>query len=61
MLLSFVVPDILSNYYMEVASKGDRPPVYCPDLGLAIEGLPDGYTVGQIWNDLATIMDKSGL
>jgi hypothetical protein len=47
-----LVPDILSNYYLEVVSKGDRPPVYCPDLGLAIEGLPDGYTINQIWNDL---------
>ncbi|KAA6392312.1 MAG: hypothetical protein EZS28_012161 [Streblomastix strix] len=46
-------PDVLGSYYVEVAQQRDRAVVYNPDLGLAIESLPEGYTLDGIWNDLA--------
>lgn len=55
------VADVMKKFYAEVAAQGDRPPVYNVDLGLAVEGLPDGFTIPIIWNDLLDVMNKSGL
>ena len=27
----------------------DREPVYCPELGLAVERLKDGFTLQSLW------------
>lgn len=32
--------------------SGDKAPVYCPQLGLAIESLKDGITLDQLWSIL---------
>ena len=29
-----------------------RPPVYCPDLGLAVEELKEGFTMQDLWEVL---------
>ena len=30
----------------------DREPVFCPELGLAVERMRDGFTVEHLWNVL---------
>jgi len=44
--------DVLASYYMEIANHRDRPPTFCPELGLAVEQVVDGYTIGQLWSVL---------
>ncbi|KAH7815039.1 putative tubulin epsilon chain [Monocercomonoides exilis] len=44
--------DVISQYYADSSLQRDRPPVYCPSLGLAVEALPEGYTVEKVWSDL---------
>ena len=44
--------DPFSQYVADCTLQHDRPPVYSPSLGLAVESLPDKYTVTTIWNDL---------
>ena len=40
----------LSQAYLADPHKtSDREPVYSPELGLAIEALPDGYTIADLW------------
>jgi len=34
------------------AGKRDREPVYSDELGLAIEKLPQGYTLASLWDIL---------
>ena len=29
--------------------RQDREPVYCPELGLAVERLKDGFTLQSLW------------
>lgn len=36
-------------YLADEGHTEDRPPVYCPELGLAIESLKPGYTLQQLW------------
>lgn len=33
-----------------VSLSKDAPPVYCPELGLAIEKIKDGFTLESLWN-----------
>lgn len=44
----------LVSYYTEGgnAAGQDQPPVYCAQLGLAIESLRDGYTLSHLWQVL---------
>ena len=45
--------DALATYYVDSAAKGvDREPVFCPELGLAIEQLKEGLTIEQLWSVL---------
>lgn len=44
--------DTLATYFADSAPTHARDPVLCPELGIAIEGLPDGVTVEQLWNVL---------
>ena len=39
----------LAAYYADGDKSKDADPVFSPDLGLAVEALPDGYTVGNLW------------
>ena len=42
--------DVFATYYADPSKSIDRPPTYSPELGLAIESLPDGASLSQIWN-----------
>ena len=37
-------------YYAEDGKQIDREVVYNPDLGLALEALPAGMTLSDLWN-----------
>lgn len=39
----------MSAYLADEGHLKDRPPVYCPELGLAIETLKEGYTLQKLW------------
>ncbi|KAK4471376.1 hypothetical protein MN116_004810 [Schistosoma mekongi] len=41
--------DILSAYLADGTKQTDREPVYNEDLGLAIERLPENYTISDLW------------
>lgn len=41
--------DAFVAYYADSNKKCDRDPVYCEQLGLAIEGLKEGYTLESLW------------
>ena len=56
---------IIFQSWSQVAEGGhegrDRPPVYCPELGLAIEQLKDGYTLDSLWQILPPEPSKKNL
>lgn len=41
--------DTMAAYLADAAKTSDREPVFCADLGLAVESLPPGYTVSKLW------------
>lgn len=41
--------DAFAMYYADVNKDRDKDPVYHPDLGLAIESLPEGITLDLLW------------
>ncbi|CAH8502741.1 unnamed protein product [Schistosoma turkestanicum] len=41
--------DILSVYLADGTKLKDREPVYNEDLGLAVERLPENYTISDLW------------
>lgn len=42
------ISNVLAAYLAD-GQKSDRPPVYCAELGLAVESLKDGYTLQKLW------------
>mmetsp|Transcript_12869 Transcript_12869/g.22725 ORF Transcript_12869/g.22725 Transcript_12869/m.22725 type:complete len:351 (+) Transcript_12869:249-1301(+) len=44
--------DLLAAYYADSSQGTDREPVYCPELGLAVEQLREGTSVEQLWSVL---------
>lgn len=44
--------DLHAMYYADSSKVNDRDPVYCPELGLAIEQLKEGVTIDLLWNVL---------
>lgn len=40
--------NVLASYLAD-GQQTDRPPVYSPELGLAVESLKDGYTLQKLW------------
>eukprot|EP01006_Ploeotia_vitrea_P054164 TRINITY_DN67856_c2_g1_i13.p2 TRINITY_DN67856_c2_g1~~TRINITY_DN67856_c2_g1_i13.p2 ORF type:complete len:345 (+),score=162.90 TRINITY_DN67856_c2_g1_i13:1572-2606(+) len=42
--------DTLAAYYASGSGKVDRPPVFSPELGLAVEQLPDNISIEQLWS-----------
>lgn len=42
------ISNVLASYLVDGQEK-DGPPVYAPELGLAIERLRDGYTLQKLW------------
>lgn len=43
-------PPLVQAYLADPHKSKDREPVYDPELGLAIEKLPDGYSLSDLWN-----------
>ncbi|PRP87192.1 bardet-Biedl syndrome 5 protein [Planoprotostelium fungivorum] len=43
-------PDALALYYADGNTNRDREPVFNEDLGLAIETLKEGMTIGNLWS-----------
>lgn len=41
--------DAFAAYVADAAKEADRPPVFSPELGLAIEALPKDYTIEALW------------
>ncbi|XP_022080045.1 Bardet-Biedl syndrome 5 protein homolog [Acanthaster planci] len=41
--------DAFAAYFADGNKQKDRPPVYCEELGLAIEKLKDGFTLSNLW------------
>jgi Bardet-Biedl syndrome 5 protein len=41
--------DTLAAYLSDPHKTQDREPVFSPELGLAIEGLPEGYSLADLW------------
>ena len=51
-ILSFInnnVSVLLQAYFADGSKKSDSEPVFCPELGLAIEKLKDGFTIQGLW------------
>lgn len=44
--------DALAMYYADATKGVDRDPVYCAELGLAVEQLKEGLTIEQLWSVL---------
>ncbi|CAG9766845.1 unnamed protein product [Ceutorhynchus assimilis] len=43
------IGNTLAAYLADEGHKKDRPPVYCKELGLAIESIKEGYTLKKLW------------
>ncbi|EQC27808.1 hypothetical protein SDRG_14392 [Saprolegnia diclina VS20] len=41
--------DAFAAYYAAANKNQDRPPVFCKDIGLAVESLPEGIALGDLW------------
>lgn len=41
--------NVLAAYLADDGYAKDRPPVYSPELGLAIEKIKDGFTLQKLW------------
>ena len=44
-----LIPLSLQAYFADPHKAVDRDPVFSPELGLAIEKLPDGYSLSDLW------------
>lgn len=42
----------LAVYLADEGHSKDRPPIYSPDLGLAVETVKDGFTLQKLWEVL---------
>eukprot|EP01052_Picozoa_sp_SAG31_P071120 SAG31_NODE_30025_length_386_cov_1.059233_1_plen_62_part_00 len=45
--------DVFAAYYADGGKQNiDRQPVFCEELGLAVEQLRPGFTIDNLWNVL---------
>lgn len=42
--------DAFAAYFAEADKESDRKPVYSESLGLAVESLPEGFTIEKLWS-----------
>lgn len=49
------VSTALSLYASEGADQPQQPPVFCPELGLAVEHLKEGFTIQSLWEVLPSV------
>ncbi|XP_050438176.1 Bardet-Biedl syndrome 5 protein homolog isoform X2 [Adelges cooleyi] len=54
------VSNTLASYSVSRSGKGDGPPKYDPTLGLAVETLPEGYTLSSLWEVIPTTSSGGG-
>ncbi|RWS14300.1 DUF1448 domain containing protein-like protein [Dinothrombium tinctorium] len=49
-------PDVIASYLAENSTsiENDNQPIYCSQLGLAIEKIKDGFTLESLWNVVPT-------
>ena len=40
---------MLQAYFADGTKTKDSEPVYCPELGMAVEKLKDGFTIQGLW------------
>lgn len=40
---------MLQVYFADPNKRSDREPIFSSELGLAIEKLPEGYTLKDLW------------
>ncbi|KAH3743650.1 tubulin epsilon chain [Pelomyxa schiedti] len=52
LIMSDPQPDPMALYFAEANKMEDRPPVYNPEIGLAVESLPTGVTMQSLWSVL---------
>ncbi len=43
---------VLAMYTVDQSEEGVKIPVYCPELGLAVEKLKNGVTLKSLWDVL---------
>ena len=48
--LHFVNPSSFQAYLADPHKAKDREPVFNPELGLAMEKLPEGYSLSDLWD-----------
>lgn len=48
------VSPAINAYITDGQEHINRPPIYCPDLGLAVEQFPEGFTLQSLWEVLLT-------
>lgn len=48
------VSNSLAKYSISRSDKGDGTPIYDSTLGLAVETLPDGFTLSSLWEVIPT-------
>ncbi|OQR98438.1 bardet-Biedl syndrome 5 protein [Achlya hypogyna] len=41
--------DAFAAYYAAANKNQDRPPAFCKDIGLAVESLPEGIALADLW------------
>jgi len=41
--------DAFAAYYAAANKNQDRAPIFCKEIGLAIESLPEGLSIGDLW------------
>lgn len=44
----------LLSYSLDQQDENPSYPVYCPELGLAVEKLKEGYSIKQLWEVIPT-------
>lgn len=48
--LHFINPSSFQAYLADPHKTKDREPVFNPELGLAMEKLPEGYSLSDLWD-----------
>lgn len=46
---NFKIVSIFQAYFADGNKTTDREPVFCEELQLAIEKIPDGYNLNDLW------------
>jgi hypothetical protein len=58
--IKIFIHDSRPELFHKIDSR-NRPPVYCPELGLCIEKIKDGFTLESLWQILPPESAKRNL